>query len=223
MVKVAAQKLVLNGTEITVKATKGRCMRLKIDGKTAAVSLAVPAGVSRAKAEEFVLSKYEWLVKSRSAVLSRIEGERLPQGRALLLGNECTVVHVPKGESFLRNGVIYLKVNSGGEAAALKGFYRKQLVEYVSERIGYYEALTGLKSTAVAVRDMTSRWGSCNCATGKITFSLNLAKKPPALIDYVILHELAHLRFPNHGKGFKDFLTLCMPDWKKRKKQLNGV
>ena len=64
---------------------------------------------------------------------------------------------------------------------------------------------------------MKTRWGSCNTLTRSITFNLQLYKKPLEVIDYVILHELAHIPYPHHQKEFWNFVEKYIPDWKKRR------
>lgn len=77
------------------------------------------------------------------------------------------------------------------------------------------------KINRVVVRKMTTRWGSCNSRKGYINLSLNLIEKAPDLVEYVVLHELAHLIYPHHQKSFYDFIAKLMPDFKAREKQLN--
>lgn len=69
------------------------------------------------------------------------------------------------------------------------------------------------------VRRMAKRWGSCT-RNGKILLNLALTQMPTACIDYVIFHELCHLKAPNHGKDFYQLLMRCLPDWEKRKNRL---
>ena len=97
---------------------------------------------------------------------------------------------------------------------------RRGLEGRIAERLPVWEGRLGLRCSGWAVRNMKTRWGSCNYASGKVRFSLMLAKKCDACLDYIIVHELAHLRFPNHGAEFKKFLTQNLPDWKKVKKLL---
>ena len=77
------------------------------------------------------------------------------------------------------------------------------------------------KINRVAVRKMTTRWGSCNSRKGYINLSLNLIEKAPELVEYVVLHELAHLIYPHHQKSFYDFIAKLMPDFKTREQRLN--
>lgn len=80
----------------------------------------------------------------------------------------------------------------------------------LGKRIGYLPSI-------IKFRDMKTRWGSCNTLTRSITFNLQLYKKPLEVIDYVILHELAHIPYPHHQKEFWNFVEKYMPDWKKRR------
>lgn len=73
----------------------------------------------------------------------------------------------------------------------------------------------------VVVRKMTTRWGSCNSRKGYINLSLNLIEKALELVEYVVLHELAHLIYPHHQKSFYDFIAALMPDFRSREKRLN--
>ena len=68
---------------------------------------------------------------------------------------------------------------------------------------------------------MTTRWGTCNTNTRKIWLNLQLAKKPIECLEYVILHELAHLKVKNHGSEFIAILDQHMPQWRERKMLLN--
>lgn len=74
---------------------------------------------------------------------------------------------------------------------------------------------------SIHIRKMKTLWGSCTPSKSKITFNSHLYKANIRCIQYVVLHELTHLLYPNHGKQFYDFLTIHMPDWQERKKQLD--
>lgn len=74
---------------------------------------------------------------------------------------------------------------------------------------------------SVTIKKMKTLWGSCTPAKNKITLNEYLLKADMRCIQYVILHELTHLLYPNHSSLFYDFLTIQMPDWKERKKRLD--
>ena len=70
---------------------------------------------------------------------------------------------------------------------------------------------------------MSRKWGSCNPETRNIRLNTHLAQKPRECLDYVILHELAHLRFPTHVEKFMQLLDEMQPEWKERRKLLNEL
>lgn len=86
------------------------------------------------------------------------------------------------------------------------------------ERLRHYE----MELPKLSIRKMSKRWGSCS-RRGVIYLNTELIKAPSHCIEYVILHELCHLKHPNHGKAFFQMLTRVMPDWDKRKKRLERI
>lgn len=105
---------------------------------------------------------------------------------------------------------------------SVDGNDREYLKSEIERLLPVWEKKTGLYSTSWHIRDMTSRWGSCNTQTGRLCFNLQLAKKSTECIEYVILHELAHLKVPNHGSEFKAILDAYMPNWREIRKKMNG-
>lgn len=91
-----------------------------------------------------------------------------------------------------------------------------------AELLRKWEGVTGLSCKSWHSRYMTSRWGSCIPAKGRLCFNLVLADKPEICLEYVILHELLHLKYPGHGADFKRELTRYMPQWRSIVKALGG-
>ena len=86
------------------------------------------------------------------------------------------------------------------------------LVEQWAPRLGVEGRVTKL-----AYRNMTSRWGSCQPATGRVCINIRLAAYPPKCLEYVVVHELCHFLVRNHGPRFQALMTKFMPDWKERR------
>ena len=78
-----------------------------------------------------------------------------------------------------------------------------------------------LKKPKITIRTMTSRWGSCTPAKCKITINKNLIYPPQKCLEYIVLHELAHLIEANHSERFYAIIAEIMPNWKERRKILN--
>lgn len=100
-------------------------------------------------------------------------------------------------------------------------WYRSLLKTEVEKYLPKWEAITGLYCDSWQSKYMTTKWGTCNTSTRKIWLNLQLAKKPIECLEYVILHELAHLKVKNHGADFVAILDLHMPYWRECKKMLN--
>ena len=85
----------------------------------------------------------------------------------------------------------------------------------IRNRVDFWAQRLAVRPRLVRVQKMTRKWGSCS-TTGIITLALDLADQEPGFQDFVIAHELLHLRVPNHGKLFKSLMSVYVPDWKER-------
>jgi len=104
----------------------------------------------------------------------------------------------------------------------LDRLYRRELQSRLDELVPAWSARLGVATQTVRIRAMKRKWGACRPQRRDIVFNLELAKQPPAAIDYVVLHELAHLLEPSHGPRFQAILTEHMPDWRAVETALNG-
>ena len=93
--------------------------------------------------------------------------------------------------------------------------------EYIPPKIEYYSKLMNVKPTGVKITSAKKRFGSCS-SKNSICFSLYLMTYPKEAIDYVIVHELAHIKHHNHSKEFYEFIERFMPDYKQREKLLKS-
>lgn len=100
----------------------------------------------------------------------------------------------------------------------VKEWYRSLLKDQVTRILPKWEKITGLKCDGWQTKYMTTRWGTCNIAKRKIWFNLQLAKKTPECLEYVILHELIHLCEKNHNENFIAQMNKFMPYWRDIKK-----
>lgn len=87
--------------------------------------------------------------------------------------------------------------------------------------VAEWERILGVRVQKLDYRNMKSRWGSCQPATGRVRINIRLALYPPECLEYVVVHELCHMLEPNHGAGFKTLMTKVMPDWRQRERILN--
>ncbi len=99
----------------------------------------------------------------------------------------------------------------------------QRLMAYLKPNFEFWREQMGMPPARFSIRKMQTRWGSCTPNTRTIRFNLALADRPERLIDYIIVHELAHLRHANHGPQFKALLTRYMPDWQERRRELHNT
>nr|WP_297915684.1 M48 family metallopeptidase [uncultured Campylobacter sp.] len=122
-----------------------------------------------------------------------------------------------KDKIFVSEGTIFCE--SEGEFAAFKKAFALELyLRYIEK----FSPQIGRKIAQVRVRKMQTRWGSCNHAKGYLNFSLSLIERDPRFVEYVVLHELAHLIHANHGADFYALIAQIMPDFRARIKLGKG-
>ncbi len=98
-------------------------------------------------------------------------------------------------------------------------WYKAQALEYITQRTVYYTQTTGLKYQSIRINSASTRWGSCG-HKGTLNFSWRLIMAPASTVDYVIIHELMHLKQKNHSRKFWSEVALMMPDYKKEERWL---
>lgn len=99
--------------------------------------------------------------------------------------------------------------------------WRSLIKAFAPLLIEKWEPIIGVKSSKLDYRNMKSRWGSCQPSTGRICLNIRLALYPPECLEYVVVHELCHLRERGHGPAFKALMDSYLPNWKAIRKKLN--
>ena len=100
-------------------------------------------------------------------------------------------------------------------------WYRAKLKVLLTELIGKWEGIIGVKANRTTIKQMKTRWGSCNHRNHDINFNLELMKRPMHCIEYVVVHELLHIIVRLHNEQFKSLLTHYLPNWQQTKEELN--
>lgn len=108
------------------------------------------------------------------------------------------------------------------EKQAQKEACKKKLLEVLPQVIQKCERITGLHALEWKLRDMKTRWGSCNIQKKRIWLNIQLAAYPQECLEYVVTHELVHLLVPGHGKEFWAYMDRFFPEWRRVRKELNG-
>lgn len=167
--------------------------------------------------------------------------ERLVEVTAVMIRYEAGADHPYLGRNYplrvrvidaipqvrLTRSGIHVQARSADEGVLrdqLRRWYRRRAEAVIGRRLARISpGLPWLKDEPRwCLRRMRAQWGSC-CETGLVTFNTQMVKAPLRLIDYVILHELAHLKHHDHGRGFERLMDSHMPDWRKRRRDLNAL
>lgn len=220
---------------LTRKSVKNVNLRIKPEGEVlVSANNSVPTDFIDAfieKKQRYIfsaLSKYEEKKKLFQAVPKRyVSGESYD-----LLGKSLRLkVEANKEENVYTDGVyIFLKVKDKDDfrhkeimmSKWLKQYQTTVFEELLQEKYLLFEKY-GVTYPTLKIRNMTSRWGSCQPKKGIITLNSKLIEAPRNCIEYVILHELVHFIHPNHSRQFWDFVAMMMPDWKERKEELEKI
>lgn len=213
--------------DIAKKDVKRITLRVSPDCR---VSLSAPKRMKDQDIDRYVESKKEWieeaLVRFRNAN-NGADRSFLDGSTASVLGKALTV-HSSFGPRFGCNvdgDALLITFPEGTEDSEreplMREWYRRILKETAAPIFDELSSETGLIPDSWHTKYMRSRWGTCNHTAKRIWLNVRLAEKPAECIEYVILHELVHLKVPDHGPEFKRLMGLYMPDWKERKKLLN--
>ena len=108
-------------------------------------------------------------------------------------------------------------------AAVIHEWHKSLLHEAVPALVCKWEQKLGVSVTRYFVQKMKTKWGSCNPAAGRIRLNTELVKKPKDMLDYVVLHEMVHLREPNHSERFVAILSEHWPQWREVRQELNDL
>jgi predicted metal-dependent hydrolase len=197
------------------------------------VSILVPDKLTDRQVEALVESKRKWIYKSlaewqdlnaRKVHRDYVNGEGfLYLGRSYRL----KLVSDLSEPLMLKDGYFCLRTNNGSlpdADAAFKAFYRAKGLVRIPPRVAYFQAKMDVEPKAVRVIELKHRWASCSPG-GNLNFHWKCMMAPLTILDYIVVHELAHLIFPNHTKAFWNQVDKVMPDFQERKEwlRLNGA
>ena len=103
----------------------------------------------------------------------------------------------------------------------LTSWYRERLREQVPGLLAKWQPRLGLTVAEVRIRRMKTRWGSCNASARRIWLNSELAKKPDACLEYILVHEMVHLLERHHNERFRELMDRLIPIWRMRREELN--
>ena len=196
------------------------------------VRVATPRKINDEAVRLFVVSKLGWIKKQRL----KFAGQERQSPREYVTGES----HYVAGDRYLLN-VIYqpgapkvvirnktqldLYVRPGSDLAqrrrVLTEWYRRQLKAQIPALLAKWQPIIGVAANEWGVKQMKTRWGTCNIRARRIWLNLELAKKPTHCLEYIIVHELVHLHERLHNDRFRQLMDRFMPQWRSYRDELN--
>jgi len=210
-----AQVIELSGTPVEMtlrRSQRARRLRLKVsDGK---LEVVVPLRVSREEAHRLVMTHQDWIVKhALSQETATDEHSVYFNGKSL----EVRLVEAGKSGILISDGV--MTVYGSDPSQQLENWLMQRASSAVNESIERRTKEMSLFPKRVQLRDQKTKWGACT-SRGTVTFNWRLIMAPPEVLDYVVVHELAHLRELNHSARFWSIVERHCPSHKLHKKWL---
>lgn len=197
------------------------------------VRISVPESMTETAIRMAVISRIPWIKKQQSdfAKQSRQSEREMVSGECHYLWGRRyrlnVVERVGKSEIKLGRGQLHLYVNTTttleSRALLLSLYYREVLKVRIAELLPQLERKVGVTPTYLGVKKMKTKWGSCNIQAKRIWLNLELAKKPPECLEYILVHELVHLLERNHNERFKAHMDKLLPNWRERRDLLNRM
>lgn len=212
---------------IVKRSTRARRVRLEMRREYGLV-VVIPRTYPVERVTEVLRAKQRWVLRNlarQSQPCPLLGGQGIKFGDVVsYLGRSLKVVagknRGVECARLERNRLIVNGVPFGKEVGSvLEQWYRAQAAELIQEKVGKWGAELGLNHTKVTIRGQKSRWGSCS-RKGNLSFNWKLMMAPEAVIDYVVIHELAHLKEMNHSKRFWQLVAQHCPEWRECKKWL---
>lgn len=209
-------------------------MHLAVYPPTGRVRIAAPLNVNKEAVRLFAVSKLGW-IKRHQRKFEKQERETNREytereshyflGKRYLLRvketNGAGYVDL-KGKTYLD---LYVKENSTLEYKrnVINQWYRAELKKRIPLIIEHWESKIGVQVTNWGIKQMKTKWGSCNIEKKRIWLNLELAKKPVQCLEYIIVHEMVHLLERHHNDRFFNYMTTFLPNWKQYKTELNKL
>jgi len=212
--------------QYTLKRSRRKTIAIHITN--GAVEVRAPFRASKRDIDSFIFSKEKWirekLMKSADQ-LERRESFSIDYGATVLYrGDEYPITAKEGKRAGFDETAFYMSPNLDAEQVkkTCVHIYRILAKSDLTERVSYFSKLMSVSPTAVKITSAKTRWGSCS-AKKSLNFSWRLVMAGDDVIDYVVVHELAHISEMNHSQRFWAIVEDVLPDYKERQKRLKQL
>lgn len=228
------EEIKIGKVEIDVVRKDIKNMHLAVYPPNGRIRLAAPNKTDFEVVRLFAISKLGWIKKhvknfkeqQRETPRSYVSGEsHYYQGKRYLLDviEQKSIYKIEESGSKKLKMFVRPNTTESKRAAVMKEWYRKKLKDQIPELLEKWEKIVGVKADDWGVKQMRTKWGACNIEAKRIWLNLELAKKPPICLEYIIVHELVHLLERHHNDRFVSHMDSFMPKWRLYRDQLNEL
>ncbi len=222
----------VSGLTVDVVRKDIKNLHLAVYPPAGRVRVAAPLRVSEEAVRLAVVSRLGWIKKQRTKFISQarqsereyVSGEsHYFQGQRYRLN---VIYQNGASRVVIRNkSAIDLYVRAGSDREqrerVMLAWYRQCLKEQIPALIEKWEPVLGVQVADWRVRQMKTKWGTCNTKAGRIWLNLELAKKSAQCLEYIVVHEMVHLLERHHNDHFTELMSRFMPQWKLHREELN--
>jgi len=199
---------------------KRRMKNTYLSVKKEGVHISSPFSFSARDAERLILAKMDWIIKKQALMIHKHSPElHFNPEHLLYLGNSYSVLCEVRRNIVLEEGCF--KVPRQNAHHALRTWYKNATRLIVESYLPNWEMRMGVKATDISYRYYKRRWGCCR-SDDRITFASTLSQLPLWVVEYIIVHELAHIKHKNHSRDFYAYVARYYPKYKKAEAYLKG-
>ncbi len=222
----------IDGLEIEVERKPIKNMHLSVYPPDGRVHLSVPDYLTEGDVRSYVISKWEWIRKQQDEIAAQArqtQREYVSGENHYYFGirYRLRVSYITSGANSVevRGDTMTMRVRKDStverRAELMTEWYREQLKEYIGPLVERWAEKLVERDVTWQIKSMKTLWGSCNARRRSLLFNLELARVPKECVEYVVVHELTHLKIQNHSKVFEFLLGQQIPNWKSLRKKLN--
>lgn len=228
----------INDQLVELEKKRIKNMYLKVLPPDGRIHISAPMRMHEEEIKGFLLSKMDWIkvhqekIRDHQVLLQSVRKPEFITGETLhLLGRNVrleVLYEAKENKVFLLEDrlILWLRCKEADcsiekRLKLLNSYYRSVLENEIPPLLAKWERMIGVKAKEWRIRDMKTRWGTCNIKERRIWFNLQLAKKPLECIEYVVVHELVHLLEKSHNQIFKEYMNQFLPGWRVIKARLN--